>query len=144
MVNSSFAFWNFLEFYLSEYFWSAVVWIYKCGTSRYGGPIVFTCFNYIFLLSWFIYLFYLLFLFFFVANFFSFFFLISWRLITSQHFSVFCHTLTWISHGVMMLSYFFQFQFLAMMILKSIGFPLCRSWTLSKINLFLKKCILYI
>ena len=25
---------------------------------------------------------------------------ISWRLITSQHFSGFCHTLTWISHGV--------------------------------------------
>ena len=24
---------------------------------------------------------------------------ISWRLITSQHFSGFCHTLTWISHG---------------------------------------------
>ena len=30
--------------------------------------------------------------------FFSFIF-ISWRLITSQHFSGFCHTLTWISHG---------------------------------------------
>ena len=27
------------------------------------------------------------------------FFLISWRLITSQHCSGFCHTLTWISHG---------------------------------------------
>ena len=27
-------------------------------------------------------------------------FFISWRLITSQHFSGFCHTLTWISHGV--------------------------------------------
>ena len=25
---------------------------------------------------------------------------ISWQLITSQHFSGFCHTLTWISHGV--------------------------------------------
>ena len=25
---------------------------------------------------------------------------ISWRLTTSQHFSGFCHTLTWISHGV--------------------------------------------
>ena len=25
---------------------------------------------------------------------------ISWRLITSQHFSGFCHILTWISHGV--------------------------------------------
>ena len=25
---------------------------------------------------------------------------ISWRLITSQHLSGFCHTLTWISHGV--------------------------------------------
>ena len=36
------------------------------------------------------------FLFFF---FFSFIF-ISWRLITSQHFSGFCHTLTWINHGV--------------------------------------------
>ena len=31
--------------------------------------------------------------------FFSFIF-ISWRLTTSQHFSGFCHTLTWISHGV--------------------------------------------
>ena len=31
--------------------------------------------------------------------FFSFIF-ISWRLITSQHFSGFCHTLTWIIHGV--------------------------------------------
>ena len=31
--------------------------------------------------------------------FFSFIF-ISWRLITSQHLSGFCHTLTWISHGV--------------------------------------------
>ena len=31
--------------------------------------------------------------------FFSFIF-ISWRLITSQHFSGFCHTLTWISRGV--------------------------------------------
>ena len=29
-----------------------------------------------------------------------FFFFISWRLITSQYFSGFCHTLTWISHGV--------------------------------------------
>ena len=38
-------------------------------------------------------------LFFFLQFFFSFIF-ISWRLITSQHFSVFCHTLTWISHGV--------------------------------------------
>ena len=28
------------------------------------------------------------------------FFFISWRLITSQHCSGFCHTLTWISHGV--------------------------------------------
>ena len=32
-------------------------------------------------------------------SFFSFIF-ISWRLITSQHFSVFCHALTLISHGV--------------------------------------------
>ena len=32
-------------------------------------------------------------------SFFSFIF-ISWRLTTSQHFSGFCHTLTWISHGV--------------------------------------------
>ena len=31
---------------------------------------------------------------------FIFYFFISWRLITSQHFSGFCHTLTWISHGV--------------------------------------------
>ena len=31
--------------------------------------------------------------------FFSFIFII-WRLITSQHFNGFCHTLTWISHGV--------------------------------------------
>ena len=34
-----------------------------------------------------------------VYFFFSFIF-ISWRLITSQHFSGFCHILTWISHGV--------------------------------------------
>ena len=32
--------------------------------------------------------------------FFSSFIFISWRLITSQHCSGFCHTLTWISHGV--------------------------------------------
>ena len=37
--------------------------------------------------------------FFFFFFFFSFIF-ISWRLITSQHCSGFCHTLTWISHGV--------------------------------------------
>ena len=36
---------------------------------------------------------------FFLIFFFSFIF-ISWRLITSQHCSGFCHTLTWISHGV--------------------------------------------
>ena len=35
----------------------------------------------------------------FLLFFFSFIF-ISWRLITSQHCSGFCHTLTWISHGV--------------------------------------------
>ena len=36
----------------------------------------------------------------FILFFFPFIF-ISWRLITSQHFSgLFCHTLTWISHGV--------------------------------------------
>ena len=29
-----------------------------------------------------------------------FFIFISWRLMTSQHFRGFCHTLTWISHGV--------------------------------------------
>ena len=34
------------------------------------------------------------------TNFFFSFICISWRLITSQHFSGFCHTLTWISHGV--------------------------------------------
>ena len=32
-------------------------------------------------------------------SFFFFFFLISWRLITLQYCSGFCHTLTWISHG---------------------------------------------
>ena len=36
---------------------------------------------------------------FFIVFFFSFIF-ISWRLMTSQHCSGFCHTLTWISHGV--------------------------------------------
>ena len=36
---------------------------------------------------------------FFLMFFFSFIF-ISWRLITSQHCSGFCHTSTWISHGV--------------------------------------------
>ena len=35
----------------------------------------------------------------FIYLFFPFIF-ISWGLITSQHFSGFCHTLTWISHGV--------------------------------------------
>ena len=40
-----------------------------------------------------------LFIFYYVFIIFSFIF-ISWRLITSQHFSGFCHTLTWISHGV--------------------------------------------
>ena len=34
-----------------------------------------------------------------LGNFFFFFFLISWRLITLQYCSGFCHTLTWISHG---------------------------------------------
>ena len=33
------------------------------------------------------------------GGFFFFFFNFSWRLITLQHFSGFCHTLTWISHG---------------------------------------------
>ena len=56
----------------------------------------------------FIYLFILMLLFYFISFteikivfliFFSFIF-ISWRLITPQHFSGFCHTLTWISHGV--------------------------------------------
>ena len=36
---------------------------------------------------------------FFSFSFFFFFFLISWRLITLQYCSGFCHTLTWISHG---------------------------------------------
>ena len=42
------------------------------------------------------------FFFFFVVRFYLFisFIFISWRLITSQHCSGFCHTLTWISHGV--------------------------------------------
>ena len=35
-----------------------------------------------------------------VEVFFFLFIFISWRLITSQHFSGFCHTLAWISHGV--------------------------------------------
>ena len=34
------------------------------------------------------------------SNVLLFFNFISWRLITSQHCSGFCHTLTWISHGV--------------------------------------------
>ena len=38
-------------------------------------------------------------LFYFFLSFFSFIF-ISWRLITLQYCSGFCHTLTWISHGV--------------------------------------------
>ena len=36
----------------------------------------------------------------FIVLFFFPFIFISWRLITSQHCSGFCHTLTWISHGV--------------------------------------------
>ena len=35
--------------------------------------------------------------------FFSFIFIISWRLITLQYCSGFCHTLTWLSHGFMCL-----------------------------------------
>ena len=35
----------------------------------------------------------------------SLFFFISWRLITSQHFSGLCHILTWISHGVTRISH---------------------------------------
>ena len=38
---------------------------------------------------------YLFFIFYFFSSIF-----ISWKLITSQHFSGFCQTLTWISHGV--------------------------------------------
>ena len=37
--------------------------------------------------------------FFFLYKIFSFFFFISWRLITLQYCSGFCHTLKWISHG---------------------------------------------
>ena len=44
----------------------------------------------------FFFFFFMVYLFYFI---FSFIF-ISWRLITSQHCSGFCHTLTWISHGV--------------------------------------------
>ena len=40
-----------------------------------------------------------------VCIFFFPFIFISWRLITSQHFSGFCHTLTWISHGVTCIPY---------------------------------------
>ena len=32
-----------------------------------------------------------------------------WRLITSQHFSGFCHTLTWINHGVTCISHYIVF-----------------------------------
>ena len=42
----------------------------------------------LFQMSWFFFFFFLSFIF------------ISWRLIISQHCSGFCHTLTWISHGV--------------------------------------------
>ena len=57
--------------------------------------LVFWCLIIFFFFFWpevFIYLFFSFFLFFF-------FFLISWRLITLQYCSGFCHTLTWISHG---------------------------------------------
>ena len=37
--------------------------------------------------------------FFFLSSFFSPFIFISWRLITLQYCSGFCHTLTWVSHG---------------------------------------------
>ena len=35
-----------------------------------------------------------------LSFFFFFIYFISWRLITSKHCSGFCHTLTWVSHGV--------------------------------------------
>ena len=48
---------------------------------------------------WFCFFNFFPFLFFLVDVFFFYFFLISWRLITLQYCSGFCHTLTWISHG---------------------------------------------
>ena len=39
------------------------------------------------------------FFYFYFIIFFNFYFFISWRLITLQYCSEFCHTLTWISHG---------------------------------------------
>ena len=47
---------------------------------------------------------------FFFIFYFSFIF-ISWRLITSQHFSGFCHILTWISHGVIYIPHKSSFSF---------------------------------
>ena len=54
-----------------------------------------------FFFNWIVYFIYL---FIFIYLFFSFIF-ISWRLITLQYCSGFCHTLTWISHGVTCIPY---------------------------------------
>ena len=63
-----------------------------------------------------------LFLFF---NFFLFIYFISWRIITSQHFSGFCHTLSWISHGVTciflkLFTYVFMFHLLVFIYIYSV------------------------
>ena len=41
MANSSFVFWNFLEFFFSEYCHFAVGWICICRTHEYEGPTVY-------------------------------------------------------------------------------------------------------
>ena len=64
-----------------------------CSPDVTISPSIFNS-NYFNIVLWIIILLFFLFL-----IFFSFIF-ISWRLVTSQHFSGFCHTLTWISHGV--------------------------------------------
>ena len=49
---------------------------------------------------------------------------ISSRLITSQHFSGFCHTLTWISHGVTFIPHPENWCFWTMMLEKTLESPL--------------------
>lgn len=40
VANSNFAYWNFLGFFSSIYFWSVIGWIRRSETCRYGGPTI--------------------------------------------------------------------------------------------------------
>ena len=74
--------------------------------------------------------------------FFSFIF-ISWRLITSQYFSGFCHTLTWISHGVRQLFLISSTFVKSLPFLSFIG-PIL-AWNVSLISpIFLKISLIFL